>query len=262
MTMSMQGRLPLLLTMIVASLALGCESAPRAVTLEKALAEYNAGRFDAAHEQAVDVMRGTSGAEREQAAYLAGLSAYRRGDLDEAELRLSAAVNASDAHTAASAKAMLGQVRLARGRPAEAAALFEDSARGLEGEDSRQASRLAAAAHERAGNQEAADRLHQSTGRSAVFASHSTAPHAYAGSFAIQVGAYQDRKRAEQAAADASAIGHREGLGAAWIVPKADARGRMLYHVQFGSFATHTAAANARRRIGRQEFIVSTLLRP
>lgn len=243
---------PVLLFIAATALQAGCESGPQASSrLSLALGHYDAQQFNLAHQHAVEVARSPSAtaAEREQAAYLAGLAAFRSGDMDEAELRLSALGTASDPRLLASSQALLGQIRLAQKRPAEAAALFDAATRGLDATDARQARRYAAVAHFEAGNHVAARQRHD-------FASE---PSTLRGGFTLQVGAFSDPARADQAAAQAADIARRHGLEPTTIRQTTDSRGRPLFLVQFGHFPTRHAAAQARTSLGRLDYIVAPI---
>ena len=80
------------LSITVMLLAVGC-GAPHHTGLEQSLTDYRAGRFALAHERAADIARTSTGPIREQAAYVAGLSAYRLGDLEDAARRLDGLSN-------------------------------------------------------------------------------------------------------------------------------------------------------------------------
>ncbi len=200
-----------------------------------------------------------AGLDRDQAAYLAGLSAYHMGDLQQARQRLNLAVRSADSATAARAQAALGLVAIREDRHREAAALLEAAVGGLQGDDARQAAYQALIASELAG-----DGARDSQGL----------PHAFSGSpafsgrggggsepalFTIQVGAFRDRKRAIEAAADAAPVARRHRLGPVSIVPVTDDRGQRLYLVQFGGFRTRSEAVNVRGRLGRLQFIIARL---
>lgn len=212
----------------------------RSVLLGQAVSAYNAQQYTKAHHLAVSATRTAAGIEREQAAYLAGLSAYQLGNLDEAELRLTVATRSSDKQTAASAKAMLGQVRLDQNRPHEAAALFDQAAQQLAGNDAAQARRYAAIAR----NQP----LHASglsgAGRGSVDSNL----------YAIQVGAFSQWQRANEAASRAERIANRLGLGPVDVISSTDAQGQPLYLVQFGRFASRDAAIQMRTQLGQMDY--------
>lgn len=220
----------------------GCASTQTTSSYDRALAAYQAHRYSTAHSHAVDAIRASAGQQRDEATYIAGLSAYLLGDIDEAELRLSAASRSGNAAVAANAKAMLGQVRMDQNRTAEAERLFREAAAELRGSDAREAERYAAMAN---GSGDHAG------GSGGSWASSGN------GSFTLQAGAFSDRRRATSAAEEAQALASRDGLGSVRIVPSSDSRGRTLYLVQFGSFDTRSAAAQARSQIGRLDYIVA-----
>jgi hypothetical protein len=240
---------------VVANLLVGCESTPTtAGKLSLALDHYDAQRYSLAHQSAVEVTRmpNVTPVDREQAVYLAGLSAFQMGDMNEAELRLNAVANTNDRQLLGSSQALIGQIRLDQRRPAEAAVYFEAASRSLTGVDATHAKRYASMAHHEAGNRTAAKEWYEP-------ASHTTA-NAVSG-FTLQVGAFLERNRAEQAAAEASSLARGYGLGPVNIRQSSDTRGRPLFLVQFGQFPTRQAAANARASIGRLDYIVAPLSR-
>jgi len=237
----------------IAALALtGC-AAPGggSVTLDGALGDYRAQRFSRAMEQAERVSAGSDGTLRGRAEYLAGLSAYKLGNHDEARRRLTTAVATLDGEDAARARAALGIVELARDRPVAAAEDFAAAWPGLTGEDARQAAVFAVHAYEQAGNAVAA----------AEWARRSPydrrGPSAPGSGFTIQVGAFRERLRAERAAVDAARLTHEMGLAPVRIVTRPDQRGGVLYVVQLGYFGTRTEASDVRQRVGKLQYIVA-----
>ncbi len=187
-----------------------------------------------------------------RADYLAGLSAYDRGDNEQARLRLTAAVTELHGEDAAKARAALGLVELARDRPAKAAEAFAVAWPALRGEDARQAARFAAAAYQQLADDDAAALW----SRRAI--PHEDRPRPRRrGSFTIQVGAFRERGRAERAAVDAAEVAQETGFGPVRIVTRSDRRGIALYVVQLGSFGTRTEAASARERVGKLQYIVA-----
>lgn len=251
----------LVLSGAVGILLPGCETTPKTGSLTQAIADYNAQRYAQSHERAASIMASARGTEREQAAYIAGLSAYRLGQFDEAERRLLVAAQATDPQIAAKSKAMLGQVRMEQGRPREAATYFADAARGLAGEDARQCAHHAAVAYQQCGDvassrywQAEAQRIAASSTSLATAAGHHTSGSV---GFTLQAGAFEDQRRAQRAADQIKSLAVREGLGEVRIVPHRDARGKRLYLVQFGFFTTRSDAAEARNRLGRLELIVT-----
>ena len=231
----------------------GCESTPQAGTLNQALTEYEAGQYALAHRHASDAMRSPDDREREEGAYLAGLSAYRLGRLDDAERLLLTASRADEAATAARAKATLGLIRLDQDRPREAAELFREAEPDLDGLDARQAARYADAACRTAG---LASPPRTRTSSPGPPSGSVDAPAGPSSTFALQVGAFQDRLRAERAAADAAPVAGSAGLGRVRIIPRTNGRGRQLYVVQLGRFGSRREAAAARTSLDRPDYIV------
>jgi hypothetical protein len=251
------------LACLVAPLALaGCSASSSSTTaaadLNRALEDYESGHYERTQRLAATVQERASGVRRGEAAYLAGLAAYRLGDLDEAEDRLGAATRSTSPETAGKARGALGLVLLDQDRPQEAAASFAAASQVLSGGNSRQAARQAAKAYRRAGDESAADaweRVAQGR-RSAQAAIVATGG---AGGFTLQAGAFRERPRAERAALDAAAVAEGHGLAPVRIVPRADEWGEVLYIVQVGRFDSRAAAASARRRLGRLQYIVATV---
>lgn len=224
---------------------IGCESTPQANGgIGQAMHDYENGRYTVAHRRAVESLRGASGVERDKAAYIAGMSAYRFGDKSEADLRFNTAINSQDPIIAGRAKAMLGQIRMDQGRPREAVTLFEEAARQLDGPDAMQARQYARLARNEAGLSSNGDL---------------TNPLPPGSGFALQIGAFQDRRHADRAAEQARDLAHRDGLGSVRIVPRTDQRGRELYVVQLGEFGSRDEASRVRQRVGRLDYIVAPL---
>lgn len=245
-------RSTLLLPLLMCLLA-GCESTPQAGGLDQALTDYHAGRYALAHRRATEAIRTTGGEQRLQATYLAGLSAYRLGRLDDAERLLLTASRAEDEATAANARATLGLLRLDQGRPADAAELLRRAAPGLSGPDAAQAARYAAAASRQAG---AAGPTRAWVARAEDGEDTFCGEAGKSTAYALQVGAFQDRRRAERAAADAAPVAGEAGLGSVRIIPRTDERGRRLYVVQLGRFDSRRQAAGIRLRLDRPDYIV------
>jgi cell division septation protein DedD len=239
-----------LLPLIAIILLVGCESGQKTGTgLKLATQDYERQQYEQSRERATAVMRSGRVVEREQAAYIAGLSAFELGMIDEAERRFMTAARSSDAEVAAKAKAMLGQIRLNQGRHTDAANLFDEASSGLAAVDARQARTLAGQARRAA----AGDRA--MSGEFRIETTHTVAtPDS---GFALQVGAFHEQVRANRAADEARQLADRNGIGPVTIVPSTDQRGRTLYLVRIGHFETRRAAAEARQRLGRLDYIVA-----
>ncbi len=239
------------LTLLIAG---GCQAPGSTGKLTEAVGDYNAGRYLLASRRATEAGRQAGPRLKAEAAYVAGLSAYRLGDVEEARVQLDLAAGSADPQTAGRAKAMLGLLLSSKGQSNDAAQLFKAAAGALRDEDARQAAHHAALAYEQAGDPVAAETW---AAFSAGFARRDltglgTAP----AGFVLQVGAFRDRDRARRAAGDAAVLARRHGHGPVRIVPGVEARGQSLHLVQFGRFPTRSAAANARGQLGQLEYIV------
>jgi hypothetical protein len=274
----------------------GCAAKAQPGSMNAALNHYESSNYAQAHEQAASVMAKAQGQRREEAAYLAGLSAYQAGDFDAAESELSAAAVASDPNIAGNAKVMLGQVRLDQHRPREAASYFVDASQLLSGDDASKAAWHAGLAYRQAGDEAAAKHWLSTASRGGVTqtqahppggvssqatnglvmgnparsatpatankqpvaaaANTSVAPPASVG-FTLQVGAFTDKQRARKAAEEANDLAQQQSLGRVRVIPRKDARGQTLYMVQVGWWITRNEAAAARSKVGRLEYIVA-----
>ncbi len=235
----------------------GCESTPRTGTVAEARHHYDQGHFLASERAAADAMVAANDpAQREQAAYLAGLSAYQTGHFDDAERYLLVADDSADSILAARARAMRGLIELHRQRPREAADLLRQAASRLEAEEAERARSFARLADERAA---APNSLGSGPtpdlGGSEVRAP--APPPAAAAAYTLQLGAFRERDRAERLARDASSMARRHGLEPVRIIASTDGSGRALYLVQMGRFSTEAAATRMKQRLGSVECLVT-----
>lgn len=243
---------PLLLAVLLAA---GCRSAPGAGSLQDALRDYRAGRYLAAQQQAIRIHRARRGPEGPAAAYVAGLCAFERGDLLGARSWLERAARAGDPQTSGRAQAVLGLVLEQEGYHEEAAARFAAAARRLSGTHAQKAARHAALAHRAAGNETLAQHwLARADGEPGLTEDDQ--------GFTLQLGAFQERHRAQDAAREAGAMATRHGLGPVRVLRRPDGRGQTLFLVQVGRFATRREAVDARVRLGRLQYIVVTATPP
>jgi tetratricopeptide (TPR) repeat protein len=237
----------------------GCASGPQAGTLDRVIADHEAGMHEQACDEAGRIADRSRGQAADQAAYLSGLCAYELGRLDESAGRLQDAARSDDPATAARAKATLGLVRRQQGRYLEAAGLLDQAALELTGPDAREAAAVASECRQNAGRSLSTrgaggpDRLlarRASAGPSGVIPRDD-------GRFTLQAGAFRERRRADGVAGEAADVARRHGLGPVRVVPSDNGRGEELYLVQIGRFETRQAAAASRAVIGRLEYIVA-----
>jgi len=232
-------------------LLLGCESGQKTSSggLDLAVQDYQSQAYEQSRERATGAMRTSRGADRERAAYIAGLSAFELGMIDEAERRFMTASRSADPEVQSKSKAMLGQIRLNQGRYQDAARFLNEAAGGLASEDARQARQLADQARQMSSGDSSAGVFRIETAQAVAVTDSG---------FALQVGAFRERSRANRAADEARQTVEGNGLGPVKVIPSTDDRGRRLYLVRVGHFETRRAAADARQRIGRLDFIVAT----
>jgi tetratricopeptide (TPR) repeat protein len=243
----------------------GC-AANSKLALEQAVMDFNAQRYGEAHQKAKAISERSSAPNRHDAAYIAGMSAYQLGQITEAEKQLQTAMSSPNVDTQARSQAVLGQIRLDQRRWRDAAVLLTQASESLTGEDRLKAAANASLAYQQLGDLDAARNWRsRAYGQSPSLVSpeapiirpSTTASGAAASGFTLQVGAFQEKKRAENAAREALRLAQREGWGQVRIVPKRDERGKPTYLVQIGTFPTREAAAAARARIGRLDYIVA-----
>ncbi len=251
-------RWPGLVVFATAAALAGCGGAGTPATLRTAADDYLAGRYESALKAANQLEARSRGVDRDQAAYVAGISAYRLDDPDRARPELTTAARSSNRELAARSVATLGLIDLDQGRPLDAARRLASaaSAGALGGDDAVQAAYCAARAYQAAGDETSATHWFR------VAEGRVEAPAAGSAVFTIQVGAFRHRRHAERAAADATDLAQPLGLTPVSIVPRGDGLGRTLYYVHFGRFATRGEAADTRARLGRQQYIIAPLDTP
>lgn len=238
----------------------GCESTPKQAGSEASLAgalqQYRLMDYHAAGTQATEVMSRTRGADRADAAYLAGLCDYQAGHLEQANSHFQQAERDASSSTRAKARAMRGVICFRQKKYHEAATLLESSEDQLRGNDAREAAEYA-----RQARLYATGSSDWSIIRSHSTSSGSTSPAIPGTGFTIQVGAYHQRTGAESAARQVETQAAKYGLGDVRIVISRDERGRTLHIVQVGSFSTRVEADSMRRRMGNLEYIVAPMVR-
>lgn len=236
----------------------GCGRAGTPASLRTAVDDYLAGRYESALAAADTVQGRTHGLDRDRAAYVAGIAAYRLDDPDRARPALATAARSSNAELAARSEATLGLIELDQGRPLDAARRLAGaaSAGDLSADESGQAAYFAARAYQAAGDETSATHWFR------IAEGRAEAPAAGSVAFTIQVGAFRQRRHAERAAADATDLAQRHGLTPVSIVPRGDGHGRTMFYVHFGRFATRGEAADTRSRLGRQKYIIAPLDTP
>ena len=124
-----------------------CQSA-QPDRLDGAITSYEAKNWKQSLEQSSAVQNESSGIVRDQAAFLAGLSAYQLGNYSEAQTRFQISEQSMDAQTAGDSKVMLGDLMVHQKRYGDAANYYDAAADKLSGNSSRRAKELAAASRD------------------------------------------------------------------------------------------------------------------
>ena len=127
--------------------ATACQSA-QPDRLDGAITSYEAKNWKQSLEQSIVVQNDSSGIVRDQAAFLAGLSAYQLGNYSEAQTRFQISEQSMDAQTAGDSKVMLGDLMVHQKRYGDAANYYDAAADKLSGNASRRAKDLAAASRD------------------------------------------------------------------------------------------------------------------
>lgn len=235
----------------------GCGSDQSTVSLDDGINNYQAQRYALAQTQAQDVMKNAKGTERDQAAYLAGLSSYQLGRPDQARTNLTIAARSKDDQTAGRAAAQLGIIELDRDRPLDAATQFKTASAKLEGTESRQAAQHAAMAYQLAGDYNSAKQWTELGGKGdAKTVAWPKSSSSQSSRYVLQAGAFKSRKLAEKAAKDLEPVANQHRLGPVRIVDDGSGKSSELHLVQFGGFTTRTEAVQVRAKIGKLELIV------
>jgi cell division septation protein DedD len=229
----------------------GCESTTHVANLEQAREHYDGQNYTMAYLRSKEAANAApAGAKRDEAMYLAGLSAAQVGKDDEATQYLEKAMRSDNPAIVGRAASQLGLLQLANHRPREAASLFARAASNLDGHAAQLAAQHAARAWHDAGDEAEAAKW-RAIGWPQRYGGTGTA-------FSVQIGAFLDRNHAEVAARSVRTDAARAGLDPVRIVPTHDERGRSLYLVQLGRFASRSAADHARQELGGQRSIIAT----
>jgi cell division protein FtsN len=265
------------LALVVASLAVaplvGCATGDTRAQLDRSVAAYDKDDFATARKEAEAAAESaTTTKDADDAAYMAGMSAFRQGDYTDAVRWLTEASRASNEWTAGQAGVMLGNAQLKLSKPRDAAKSFASAAQKLSGDDARKARIAAANAYKEAGDSRAADeqfRLANVPTTVVVDAGSGTPPAPPAGTrpdkgaassasgpFVLQAGAFRDRSKAASRANELRVAAVRAGLGEPRIATKRGGDGGTLYVVQMGGFPDRRSADGAAAKLGQSGVVV------
>lgn len=221
-------------------------------TVDDATAAYQYGDHATAYAIAKPIAGDYINPRHEEAAYIAGLSAYAMGRLGEASQLLNKAKASDDPALAADAAGQLGLVYSAQGRYPEAQDTLLWAAERLQGESKAQAFYYAGIAQQKRGQ--------WSQARATLYNAlrHTTDPATEAQvreqlattGWTLQVGAFTQLAAANTAAQNVNDPATRLGLGQPRLVASTDAQGRPLTLVQVGTFTSYQSAARFRDNLG------------
>lgn len=220
--------------------------------------DYQAGRYRQAYEGAQALARETSGPNRTEAQYIAGISAYRLGDDRRAMEYLPPVARSGNRELSPAATATLGLVHARQGNDALAMKYLNDAAGRLRGPDRGRV-------HYHLGLLEQNAGLWASARSNLSLAlSYSTDPglrraiqqRMQTDAFALQFGAFSRVGLARKRAAQLSPRIERARLGAVRVVPSVTETGRKLFLVQSGEFATRDQAQRAKDRLHEAEAMI------
>lgn len=229
----------------------------------RAQTQFQQGNYARAQETAARAATTAGGNERDLAHYLAGISAYRMGNMATAERFLRVAALSGDESMAADASSTLGLIYSQMGRYSEAATAFQRGANLQRGEDRAQAYFYAGVAQQKLGRRPQAR-------TSLLLARKSTRDTGLVGridqqlavtGYTIQVGAFRSRANADKLAAGYVVRASSAKVGSVFVVPGTGSDGREVNLVQVGRFATFGAASQASRLLGDRNAVIVPLQR-
>lgn len=257
------GRLMMLVAVMVVA---GCESVPKTTGTSgkasggvgDAMAAYQSHQYERAYTLAAAQASRTSGAARDQANFIAGMSAYQLGREAPTLSHLGPLTSNRNANIAGPANATIGLVNVRRAQYDRAIGYFQSAVKKLHGEDLAQAyfhlgsteQKLGRWASARSHMSLAISNSHDATFRQAV------RQRMTADAFTLQFGAYSTQHNAADRARALASELRSAGLGAPAII-SASANGKTLYLVQSGEYASYDTALAARRRLSRTDVIIT-----
>lgn len=260
------------IALVALALLPACVTGPSATaSIDRAIADYDAGRFAAAFSEAERAAsRGGDAIARDEAAYLAGLSAFRLGRDVDARRWLTTSSTSADAWLAGQSLVTLGSVESRGGDDRAAARAFVRAAERLPDPDEAARARAAAGwAYRALGDDANAKDQFALAKVPAGGPSPSALPPRISlpasgtpplvdrpsippptGAFTIQAGAFRDADRARSRAAEIGDRARELGLGSPAVRSKRSAAGGEIWVVQVGRFADRASAERIKTKLG------------
>jgi tetratricopeptide (TPR) repeat protein len=237
----------------------GCDSGPK-VTRDDVMSSYQHGDFEKAYTQGSALVEKSTGQNKAEAQFVAGMSAYRTKRSDDAIRLLAPIADNTDKRISGPSNATLGLIYSDRGQYEKALDYFKASIPRLDGESLAEANFHAGATEQKIGHwSEARSHLTMAAAKTGDAGLKETARQRMnATGFTLQFGAYNDAKNAEEQAAAIKGSVTRGGLGDPRVIGGAGAGGRKLFLVQAGSFNTYDLAVKGKQRLGRADAVIAT----
>lgn len=246
---------------VILCLLSACNAPASHQRLNAARSAYAGGSYAVAFREAELASHASSPAIKYEAAYLAGMSAYRQRDLVNAERFLKIAAQSPESALAGQALAELGLIYDGLGWYGQAARHLLAAASRLEGQDRANAYFYAAVAQQKLGQWSQA-RTHLILARN-YSSDESLRARAVeqlqVTGYTLQFGAFASQLNAEREAQRRAAILAQHHLGTPRITSAISSSNRALYLVQAGQFTTFDSAVQTRTRLGVHEAVVVPL---
>lgn len=244
--------------------------APPGAQIDDALTAYEGGKYSESLSLAEQASKdATTTEDSDQAAYIAGMSAFRLGQYGDAITWLTSPARSSDRWMAGQAGVTLGSSYLKVGKRNDAARAFAKAAGSLDGDEAKKAHLAAANAYRELGDTRLANEEYRranvpvpppATASAPVVAPAPTVPTATTpergGAFVLQAGAFKDKTKAQRRADEIRPKAAQAGLGAPTVVGKRHQDGSTLYVVQLGAFPDRRGADAALTKLGVSGVVV------
>ncbi|MCE9591481.1 MAG: SPOR domain-containing protein [Planctomycetes bacterium] len=254
-----------LAAILAAALLTGCQAPLQSQSsgLAASRSAYAAGQYPQSLQKARTIadLPTSPSRDREQAAYIAGLSAYRLRDLDTAQQYLQVAALSDSPSLSGDARATLGLVFAERGSYGLAADNLLTAAERMTGQNKANAYFYAGVAQQKHG------RWPQGRTTLSLAKSASTDPafrqrvdeQLKITGYTLQLGAFTVESNANTAAQRIAGKAAALHLGAPRVIPAVDPSGHTVYLAQVGQFSSWPTALMARDGLGLTNPIVVPL---
>jgi len=241
----------------LAALMTGCNE-PSKATSSDMMRHYEARQYRQARAAALVVVDGSFGRQRDEARYIAGLSAYRLGKSNEALRDLTPLIRHADDELAGNAAATAALIHIDAGQDDQALRVLRIAVDKLRGNDRGRVYHYIGQIHQRAG------RWAEARTAMSLALSYSNDANLRqvireqmnVAAFTLQFGAFQNASIADQRLRAVTPAVTAKRIGAAVINPSITPQGQRLYLVQAGRFVTHQQAQQARTRLGISDVII------